>query len=137
MSVTRTSGFRRVAADHFEPQEATDPAAQRRLRGQLEQVDYTAFVSNREVIGQMLGKADAAKVQRLAIAASTARARWVAEALAITEEGPVVTVAQVDKLAHLRAAYEELLEVYEAMRRMIERGYLAYEAPSLAQHTAD
>ena len=129
MSVTRTSGFRRVATDHFEPQDVTDPQAQRRLRGQLEQIDYTAFLSNREVIGQMLGKADAAKIQRLAIAASTARARWVAEALAITETSPILTAAQTDKLAQLRAAYEELLEVYEAMRRMIERGYLAYQVP--------
>jgi hypothetical protein len=40
--------------DHFEPQDI-DPHAQRRLRGHLEQIDYTAYASNQAVIGQALG----------------------------------------------------------------------------------
>ena len=35
---------------------------------------------------------------------------------------------QVGKLANLRTAYAELSEAYDAMRRMVERGYLAYGA---------
>ena len=31
---------------------------------------------------------------------------------------------QTGRMAQLRATYEELTEVYEAMRRMVERGYL-------------
>ena len=81
MSVTRTSN-RRAANEHFEPDEASDPQAQRQLRGKLEQIDYTAFVSNREVIGQSLGRADAQKFQRLGVAA----------ALAILSKGIVVGV---------------------------------------------
>ncbi len=71
--MTRLSSFKRQAHDHFEPQDDSDPTAQRRLRGQLEQIDYTAFASNREVIGAVLGQADAAKFQRLAVAADRAR----------------------------------------------------------------
>ena len=124
MSSTRTNSFRKVSQDHFEPQD-TDPQAQRRLRGQLEQIDYTAFASNREVIGAVLKEADAARFQRLAVAAASARVQWVSQALAMAEGGRL-TAEQVDKLAQLRSAFEELTEVYEGMRRMVERGYLAY-----------
>ncbi|WP_426032485.1 hypothetical protein [Caulobacter sp. DWP3-1-3b2] len=124
MSSTVSNSFRR-SHDHFEPQD-TDPQTQRRLRGHLEQIDYTAFASNSAVIAQVLDKSDSGKFQRLAVAAATARARWVAEAVAMTEGGVAITPEQTVRLSALRAAYEELAEVYEAMRRMVERGYLTY-----------
>jgi hypothetical protein len=124
--MTRLSSFKRQAHDHFEPQDDSDPTAQRRLRGQLEQIDYTAFASNREVIGAVLGQADAAKFQRLAVAAAHARAMWVKAALAMTETTSGLDPRQTAKLSELRQNYEELTEVYEAMRRMVERGYLGY-----------
>jgi hypothetical protein len=68
------------------------------------------------------------KFQRLALAAAYARARWAATALSATEGGRQPTGEDVASLAALRKAYEELTEVYEAMRRMVERGYLAYSA---------
>ena len=45
------SHFRRPQHEHFEPDTGNDPQAQRRLRGHLEQIDYTAYASNREVVG--------------------------------------------------------------------------------------
>lgn len=131
MSSTVTSSFRR-SHDHFEPQDA-DPQTQRRLRGHLEQIDYTAFASNQAVIAQVVGKSDAGKFQRLAVAAAMARSRWVAEAVAMTEGGASITPEQTARLATLRAAFEELSEVYEAMRRMVERGYLSYSNPTLSE----
>lgn len=127
MSVTRSFSATKYAPDHFEPEVDSDPHAQRRMRGQLEQIDYTAFLSNREVIGAVIGKADAAQFQRLAVAAATARARWVREAVAMADAGPGPTAAQVAKLTEMRGAYQELAEAYEALRRMVERGYLAYK----------
>ncbi len=125
MSTTATQSWRR-SRDHFEPQD-TDPQEQRRLRGQLEQMDYAAFVSNREVLGQALGQVDMARLQRLSVAAATARARWVSEALAMSESG-AVTTDQGLRLQGLRATYEELAEAYEGLRRMVERGYLSLPA---------
>jgi hypothetical protein len=127
VSTTRTNSFRRTSSDHFEPQVADDPQAQRRLRGQLEHIDYTAFASNREVIGAALGHAEAAQFQRLAVAAALARTRWISEALALS--GPQgLSAEQVARLSQLRGAFEELTEAYEAMRRMVERGYLTYRS---------
>ena len=126
MSSTVTSSFRR-SHDHFEPQD-TDPQTQRRLRGQLEQIDYTAFASNKAVLGATVPHADAGRFQRLAVATATARAKWVAEAASMADAGASLSEAQVARLAHLRTAYEELAAAYEATRRLVERGYVAFRA---------
>ncbi len=127
MSSIRTSTVRRTS-DHFEP-ESSDPQDQRRLRGQLEQIDYTAFASNREVLGRMVGATDAATFQRMAVAAALARANWVKEALAVSDGQTAPTPQRIARLAELRLAFEELSDAYEGMRRMVERGYLAFKAP--------
>ena len=121
---TMTSRTRRTG-DHFEPTDV-DPQVQRRLRGYLEQIDYTAYASNKAVLGATLPKVEGAQFQRLAVAAATARARWVSEASQMAEAGSSLSEAQVARLAHLRSTYEELTLVYEAARRMVERGYVAY-----------
>lgn len=121
-----TSSTRRTG-DHFEPTDV-DPQVQRRLRGYLEQIDYTAFASNKAVLKATVPHVDAARFQRLAVATATARARWVAEAATMADAGASLSEAQVARLAHLRSAYDELSAVYEATRRMVERGYVAYRA---------
>ena len=125
MSITRTSIVWR-GADHFEPDDGVDPQAQRRLRGQLEQIDYAAYVSNREIIGQVLGPTDATKFQRLAVAAAQARAGWAKMALAIADSGQPASPQQIDKLADMRRAYQELADAYDGLRRMVERGYVGF-----------
>jgi len=127
MASTMTSSYRR-SRDHFEPQDIS-PEEQRRLRGQLEQIDYAAFISTREVIGRTLGQTDMAAFQRLAVAAATARGSWVAEALRLTASGHAVSAEQAARLGEMRKVFEELSEVYEGMRRMVERGYLAPPSP--------
>ncbi|MBA4000611.1 hypothetical protein [Brevundimonas sp.] len=127
MASTMTSSYRR-SRDHFEPQDIS-PEEQRRLRGQLEQIDYAAFISNREVIGRTLGQTDMAAFQRLAVAAANARGAWVAEAVRLTASGHAVSAEQAARLGDMRKVFEELSEAYEAMRRMVERGYLAPPAP--------
>ena len=126
MSSTR-SNVRRIVGDHFEPDDAMDPKAQRALRGQLEQIDYAAYAANRKVMAAALAGVDAKKFERVALAAAQARTLWVAKGIGATESGRPLSPAQLAEMEHLRAAYEELAEVYEAMRRMVERGYLEYK----------
>jgi hypothetical protein len=125
MSIVKTNTAYRGALDHFEP-ENSDPMEQRRLRGHLEQIDYTAFAANQAVLGQTPGTLDLASFQRLAVAAAQARALWVSTALELAEAGGAASREQIETLADRRAAFEEMREAYEALRRMIERGYLAY-----------
>jgi hypothetical protein len=125
MSTSRTS-IRRITSDHFEPDEDLDPKTQRQLRGYLEQIDYAAYAANKAVVGAALAGVDAKKFERVAMATAQARARWVATGIAASDPGRPFTPEQAAELARLRTAYEELTEVYEAMRRMVERGYLEY-----------
>lgn len=122
MPTKMTSSIRRHS-DHFEPQD-TDPHEQRRLRGQLEQIDYAAYVANKEVIAQSLTGLDAASLQKLAVVTAQARAKWVAEALRLAHSGSPVTPDQAARLTAARTAYDELVEAYEALRRLVERGYV-------------
>ena len=124
MSSSRTV-LRRVVGDHFEPDDAADPKVQRQLRGQLEQIDYTAYAANKKV-GAALGSFDPQRFERLGLITAMARARWVAEGIAAGDSNQIPAPAKVAELAQLRSAYEELAEVYDAARRMIERGYVAY-----------
>ncbi|WP_439470186.1 hypothetical protein [Brevundimonas sp.] len=122
MSTMQTGSYRRQR-DHFEPQDI-DPQEQRRLRGLLEQIDYSAFIANREVLAQMVPGLDPSAFQRLAVMTATARGKWVSEGLRQSESGAPATPDQIARLTAARAAYEELAEVYEGLRRMVERGYI-------------
>ncbi|MDZ4111892.1 MAG: hypothetical protein V7672_02280 [Brevundimonas sp.] len=127
MSTIQTSSYRRTR-DHFEPQDI-DPHEQRRLRGLMEHIDYTAYVANREVVGQMLASVDAGHFQRLAVTVATARAKWVAEAVRQSESGAPSTPDQIARLTAARTAFEELSEAYEGLRRMVDRGYVPMKSP--------
>ena len=125
---TIKSNVRRTTGDHFEPDDANDPKVQRQLRGHLEQIAYTAYAANRTVLGATLTGVGLQKFERVALATAQARARWVATGMAVGDPTRMPTPEQVAELARLRAAYEELAEVYEAMRRLVERAYVEYGA---------
>ena len=129
--MSRAAGLWRSPADHFEPDDHVDPKAQRQLRGQLEQIDYTAYAANKKVLTAALGRAEATKFERLALATAAARTQWVATALSITEGGLPPSREEIERLAQFRMAYEELTEGYAALRRMVERGYLTYAAADI------
>ena len=128
MSIIKTATAYRGALDHFEPDAALDPAEQRRLRGHLEQIDYTAYAANQAVLEQTLGMLDLDTVKRLALAAANARAQWVKAALDIAAAGGTTSAADIEALGQNRTAFEELREAYEGVRRMVERGYVGWGA---------
>lgn len=126
---SQVSSYKRPSSEHFQPDESLDPQAQRALRGKLEQIDYIAYVSNREVINQALGKIEAQRFERLAVATAQARAEWAALALSVSQTGQAPSPQQTMSLMQARTGYEELANAYDGLRRLIERGYAAYTAP--------
>jgi hypothetical protein len=130
MSMTVTANSRARGQGHFSPEAELDPVEHRKLRGHLEQIDYASFAANREVIARVLSHADLERFEHLAVAAAQARADWVAAAVTMTEKSRTLASEQVEHLAALRSAYDELSAAYEALRRMVERGYLHYRAKS-------
>lgn len=127
MSFTLTSTVRKVS-EHFEPEAALSPQEQRALRGHLEQIDYAAFAANREVLAKMVGHADLERFQRLAVATAHARGRWVAHAIAVSQKSEQ-SPEDIAKLTALRCAFEEFTESYDALRRLVERGYIPLRGP--------
>ena len=125
---SRVSGVQRLVSDHFEPEEASDPKQQRQLRGHLEAIDYAAYDANKKVMAGAIGTTDLQQFQRLGLAAAQARARWLATALAATDRAQTPTPAEIETLQRLRQTFEELTEAYDALRRLVERGYLTYAA---------
>lgn len=123
--VTRNTRMR--GQDHFQPDASSDPQEQRRLRAHLEQIDYAAFAANREVFSRALPQIDMARFERLALAAAGARAQWIAAAMSVADAGRPPTPEQAGKLAALRQGYEEMFDAYEAMRRLVERGYVSFQ----------
>lgn len=128
MSVTVTHQARVRGEHHFEPEAALDPLEQRKLRGHLEQIDYAAFAANRQIIAQAMGRVSQETFERLATAAARARVQWTMEAAAMAAPSGQINPEQAERLAALRNAYEELTEAYEALRRMVERGYVSYQS---------
>tara|TARA_R110002072_G_scaffold107730_3_gene234112 strand:- start:421 stop:822 length:402 start_codon:yes stop_codon:yes gene_type:complete len=125
MSKSVTSSFRRTS-DHFEPDLVQDPAEQRRLRGHLEQIDYTVSAANQAVIQKDIHHVTLEDFRNLALTAAKARTAWVTTAIELAKAHKALDPEQLARLSHLRRVYDELSEAYEAMRRMVERGYLSY-----------
>ena len=115
----------RTRADHFEPSDVDDPKAQRLVHAALEHIDYTAYAANRKQVAESLGKIDAGQFEKLAATAAKARCQWIAEALHATSGANIPDVQQIRKLSDLRTTYVELTEAYDALRRLVERNYLA------------
>ena len=128
MSIVKTNTAHRGGFDHFEPENSLDANEQRRPRGHLEQIDFTAFAANQTVLRQTPGMWDLESVKRLAVAAAHARAQWVKAALDVADSGQAPTTEAIQALGDRRQAFEELRDAYEGMRRMIERGYIGYKA---------
>lgn len=122
------SNVAHARSEHFEPEPVLNPTEQRKLRGHLEQIDYAAFAANRAVVAQSMGRVDLGAFEHIAVAAAHARTRWVMAATAATSKASELTQDQIAQLGMLRRGFEELSEVYDAMRRMVERGYLSYNA---------
>ncbi|MFY0636726.1 hypothetical protein [Maricaulis maris] len=125
MGKISTSSYRRVS-DHFEPDLVEDPAEQKKRRGHLEQIDYTIFAANQAVIAKTIHHVGIEDFQNLALSASKARSAWVDAAMSAARSRSPLTAEEVARLQLLRSAYDELSEAYEAMRRMVERGYLQF-----------
>ncbi|WP_417477696.1 hypothetical protein [Maricaulis sp.] len=125
MSKSVTSSFRRTS-DHFEPDLVQDPGEQRKLRGHLEQIDYTVSAANQAVIQKDIHHVTLEDFRNLALTAAKARTAWVSTAIELAKLHKALEPEQLAKLSHLRGVYDELSEAYEAMRRMVERGYLSY-----------
>lgn len=120
MMTTRPGGTS-VPRRHLAPEENDRAFAQRRRRF-TEGLERAIGEANREIIGHTLGALDDEAFLRLAVRVAELRASYIAHGLAIAQGHP--DQADIDQLRARRCAFEEMLHVFEATERVVERGYV-------------
>jgi len=119
---------------HLAPEESDPTFAQKRRRF-LDGLERAIAEANREIIGTALTAdpgsiLDADAFLRLAVRVAELRARYIAEGLAAAVGHP--DPPAIERLAQSRRAFEEMRSVFEAIERVVERGYVDLPAPSTA-----
>lgn len=107
----------------LESAELLDPKARKALKAALGKMDLAVYAANQEIIGRVLPDLDQQDVVRFAVVVAERRAQYVKEALRLTRTTREPSPAEIAGLAALRAGYDELSAAFEALRRLIERGY--------------
>ncbi|MBP2298869.1 hypothetical protein [Azospirillum picis] len=106
--------------------DAADSSRSQRIRHFLENMDAAILEANCEVIGRELPNLNRQSILRMAVRVAELRADYIRAGLSASEARHPDPKA-VAELARLRSAYEEMLAVYEAAERVIERGYVKLE----------
>ncbi len=109
----------------------TDELDKQRRQGLLrlrEELDRTIMSANQEILRRKLPGFDRDALTRMAVRIAELRAVYLAKALEISASTGVPNAETLDALTHARQAYDELRGAYEALERVIERGYIQVSA---------
>ena len=98
------------------------------MRGNRVRIDCGALEVSEEVLAELVGLARLDRGQRLAVAKGNAGGGWVADALAVSQKSEQ-SPEDITKLTALRCAFQEFTESYDALRRLVERGYIPLRGP--------
>lgn len=109
--------------DHLIGQDLLDKAARRKLTSFLEQIEVAIFTANREVIHNAIPELDRDNFVRFAVVVAEARASYVKLALEVGKRGHLPAAEELQHLRAARETYDELTHAFEAMHRVIKRGY--------------
>lgn len=109
--------------DHLLAPELADNAARHRLMHFIESMEAAILNANRDVIGHQITNLSREGLLRLIVRVAELRADYVKCGLRVAEHRHPDSKI-IDELTECRKAYEELLAVYTATERAIERGYL-------------
>ncbi len=112
--------------DRLVTQDLLDKRALHALAVFRDEVEMAIYTANREIIGQVIPQLNRDTFIRLAVMVAEARAHYIKvgvdATLAAGTKGPAP--ATIAALSEARQAYEELLHVFQAAERVIERGYV-------------
>jgi hypothetical protein len=113
----------RGRVDRLLTPELADNAARQRMERFFEAMDAAILNANRDVIGHSIHDLSREALLRLIVRVAELRADYVKCGLRVAEHRHPDT-SLIDELSECRRAYEELLAVYLATERAIERGYV-------------
>jgi hypothetical protein len=122
----RVIGFTETEkVDHLMSREMLDKRALHALAAFREEVEMAIFSANTEIIGRETPNLTRDTFLKLAVAVAEARARYIkvgTEVAAMAGKKPPREM--IDSLAEARRAYEEITHAFQAVERVIERGYI-------------
>ena len=108
--------------DHLVSKDMLDRDSQRKLQKFLEEIEMAIFSANREVLKKSVPELTREAFMAFAVRVAEARARYLKIALELAGKNN----PSAEDIAHLKAAREandELVQAFEATKRVIERGY--------------
>lgn len=115
-------GMKHQHTIHYAPEEG-DAGHALRVRRFLDSMQHALFEANRTVIGAAIPQLDREGLLRLAVRVAELRAEHVKKGIELaTHANP--PPAMVQELARIRTTIEELVSVFEAAQRFVERGYV-------------
>jgi len=103
--------------------EIADIATQHRVRHFLENLQAAILEANCQVMGQTLPNLSQEAFLKVAVRVAELRADYIKFGLQVAEHRHP-DADSVAKLEAMRKAYEEMVNVFEAAERVIERGYV-------------
>jgi hypothetical protein len=109
--------------DQLVDRDMLDKASRRKLAGFLEEIEMAIFTANRELIHRAIPGLDRESFMRFAIVVAEARAAYVKLGVEMSRKGHAPPAADLARLREARAVYEELMHAFDAMHRLIKRGY--------------
>jgi hypothetical protein len=125
MTAKVTGTFKPQRADHLMSGDLLDRGARQALSKFTEGLEVAVFEANREIIARKLGVVRRDSFLRLAVKVADTRADYLRVALDIAASDGPPRAADVERLRALRTTYEEMVDAFEAMERVIERGYVS------------
>ena len=118
-------GFSRKP-DHFETDEILNATSQRRLRKFHERLEKSIFAANREILSSRVKTLENDLFMRLAVKVTNARTNYVEHVLKIAGNEGGITSDEIDTLAKERRELDELIHGFDAVVRLVDRGYVTF-----------
>lgn len=108
--------------DHLVTKEMLDRESHRKLQKFLEEIEMGIFSANREVMKKAVPELTRDSFMAFAVRVAEARARYLKVALELSAANNP-TPEDIARLKAAREANDELVQAFEATKRVIERGY--------------
>lgn len=108
--------------DHLVSKDMLDRESQRKLQKFLEEVEMAIFSANREVLKKSVPELTREAFMAFAVRVAESRARYLKIALELSAKSNP-TAEDIAGLKAAREANDELMQAFEATKRVIERGY--------------
>jgi len=110
--------------DQFMSKDMLDGQARKELSQRLLEIEKSIFEANQRIMLEKVPTLDSDSFLRFSNLVAETRANYIRMALEVSRLQHQPDIGVIDQLRKQRLSYEELLSAFEAMQRVLERGYI-------------